>query len=196
MFALAVQAAITPTVCYEPNAVTLTGTLTNDVAVNADNFRSNSNAPSGYYRVVLNPGGTNQETLPLSYLSPATPRLVVLAGTGFPSPHILVANAHTAGEPILFIADGQAVFGYNNPGAPVTINRGTSSGNYFFPAPPTYTVQTTNFNSGVVENAFAINAISGLPFTWFLDGDEARFNVNTTPICGTINYQGRRRKRR
>jgi hypothetical protein len=140
--------------------------------------------------IVINPGGANQQS-----------GFRVSSVSGTVAPYTLGLNgafnfsAHQAGEPVTFdLKEYEVSWGYQNLSAvSVTIQRGISTGNYFFPAPTVHAQQTSNFLPGIHDNVFSTKIASQLAaaVTWYLNGSTASAGYNQPAWCGTITYQGR-----
>lgn len=178
-------AAVTPSVCFEMKKETTTRTLTS-MTSGFDIRYDGPDLPWGFYLLVINPGGANEETL---YVKHGTSSNVLsTGGLGRAS----IGNVHQPGEPLLISHDGQAVFGYNNTGSnTVGIPRGVSSQNYFSPGPLVYSAQPAFFLPGGHEDVMRLNVVLGHSVSWWLLGTEAEFSGRAENMCGTITYQGR-----
>ncbi len=186
------RAQVIPTVCFESKPETLTRTLSNSLAAGQVIFSPEvtQEIPKGFYKVVFNPGGATEESFPISYTIVFGRTLKLAAGSNLPEPPFLFA--HAAGETVLLITNGQAVFGYNNlGGTAVTIPRGVSSQNYFFEGNLVYTTQPSLFQPGIHENIVSVSVVSGYKLTWVLTGRQAVSTVSADQGCATITYQGR-----
>ena len=147
---------------------------------------TDTNLPWGFYLIVINPGGANEETLYVKHA--VSSNFLSTGGLGRSS----IVNVHQPGEPILISHDGQAVFGYNNTGSTtMVVPRGVSSQNYFAPGSLVYSAQPTNFLPGGREDVMRLNVVLGHSVLWSLLGTEAEFSGRAENMCGTINYQGR-----
>lgn len=149
----------------------------------------NESVPVNSY-IVINPGGTNAQ---------GNVRVTSVSGTV--GAYTLQLNeaylflAHQAGEPVAFeLREYEVSWGYQNlSAASVSILRGISSGNYFFPGPVSYSQQPSTFLPGIHNNVFStkISSRQGSVVTWFLNGSTAAASYNQPARCGTITYQGR-----
>jgi len=185
------RAQVIPTVCFDAKPVTLTRTLSNSLAAGQVIFSPEMTQaiPIGFYKVVFNPDGATKESFPISYVF-SNSRLKLSRDSNVREPPFL--NAHAAGETVLLISDGQAVFGYNNAGSTaVTSPRGVSSQNYFYEGPLVYTVQPSVFQPGIHGNIVVFSVVSGYNVSWFLNGSQATSTASAAQGCGTITYQGR-----
>ena len=191
---------VIPRVCYEAKPETFTRTLGFNHPVGSPSFSFSQTVPQGFYRVVVNPGGTTQESFLYGMTIGNGNIRINISGL----PGQTFANAHAMGETILLTADGEALFGYNNTSAAVvTIPRNTSSvsSNAFGFGSNTYTLftgQPNDFQPGVQENVVRVKvlsdlrSISGLTVpTWHLNGSQATSTGNASQGCATITYQGR-----
>ena len=191
-FAAARAQTVIPRVCVKKGLQTGTATLTTNVSgpeQGAYSFDINSSVPlRGFMRMVINPGGANEE------------HIIVESDNGFTMRGrtsnyggVYLIKAHSAGEPVQWSADAEAFFGYNNTSsATINVPRGTTAGNFFAPGPVVYSTQPSVFLPGIHENVFSRKIVSGLQdITWFLNGSQATFGANTGPGCATITYQGR-----
>lgn len=181
----AARAQIVPRACFETKPETFTRTLTHHITAGNpnDSIQINEVLPSGFYKVTLNPGNSTEETYPVTYVLSGNDNLRLPAATVY---------SHAVGEPVLISTDGEAVFGYKNPGSStVVIPRGVSSGNYFFPGQLVYAAQPTSFLPGVKEGALRMKLVSGVNLNWFLNGTLATVAAVAEQGCGIITYQGR-----
>ncbi|MCY7347105.1 MAG: hypothetical protein LH614_12895, partial [Pyrinomonadaceae bacterium] len=189
--AASARAQVIPTVCFESKPETLTRTLSNSLAAGGGNInapRMTQAIPLGFYKVIFNPGGATEESFPISYVF-NTSDLKLAAGSNAPIPPFLFA--HAAGETVLLITNGQAVFGYNNTGSTaVTIPRGVSQ-NYFFEGNLVYPTQPSLFQPGIHENIVSVSVVSGYKLTWDITGSRAVSTASADQGCATITYQGR-----
>ncbi len=193
-FSSAWAQTVIASVCYEAKPETLTRTMNSSFCVgptgvgacNTHEVGIGSGVQLGYYKVILNPGPT-QETL---YGFNGSSGLF-LYSLGLPSQSFSVA--HAPGETVLLISEGEAVYGYNNlSSTTVNIPRGVSSHNFFAPGSLIYTGQTTSFQPGAHGDVLRLRASAGAPAaTWFLNGSEAVPSISAGQGCGTITYQGR-----
>jgi hypothetical protein len=185
-----------PAVCTEPSSQSGTTTLTSNVAVGGGNpagsFTVSSPIPL-FATAVLNPGGANEETVLVAYAESPASLIVFTSRTGIGAQMV---NNHTADEPIQWTYNGAtAYFGYNNTGNSTrSISLGVQSRNFFTPGAITYPGynQPTQFLPGIHQRAFSLN----LPppqytLDWSLDGNSIPLNINATPRCATITYQGK-----
>lgn len=170
------QSSVIPTMCFDPTPLTATGTLVlNPPAASSVNVP----VPYGRYRVRINPGGANEET--------------VIGSSNLSQVVFTTANTHTAGETVLVYSDGSTVLGYNNPNSTtITVQTGFPE-NYFTPGTLRYPGQPTSFHPGVHENIFRLSVLNGDTLEWVLRSHTVslRAPLNMDNICGTINYQGR-----
>lgn len=177
---------VIPTVCFEAKPETFTRTLTNNVSNASNTMYLNEPASQGLYALVINPGGATEERL--VYGGSSGSSTIFISGNALPVQSYQFP--HAAGETILLIAEGDAVWGYNNTSnAVVNIPRGVSSHNYFAPGNLVYASQPSIFQPGVNENVFRLKVLAAFPVTWFLNNGQA--TSNATQGCGTITYQGR-----
>lgn len=179
---------VIPTVCVTPNNRSGTTTLSTNAA--AGDGTINLDTQGGTLplniRVVINPGGANEESFVWAFKSPA---YVLRTATGGFAP---LANAHNAGETVQWFTDSTVVWGYNNTGSStVTIPKSTQSPNYFLPGPLSYAGQPNMFLPGI-HTAFSLDLPTrdGLAINWFLNGGQATASKNA-PACAQITYQGR-----
>lgn len=99
--ARAQAASLRPLVCFDAQPETLTRTL---ASADATNVSLTQGVPQGFYRMVINPGGANQETLPVGTNGTSNTLLVT---TGLQNVlHGQLLQAHAAGETVVLTADG------------------------------------------------------------------------------------------
>ena len=107
-----------------------------------------------------------------------------------PSSVTILSVYSRGGETVLLIAEGDAVFGYNNTSNNVVnLPRGIPNPNYFFLGSITYNTHRSAFQPGVNENVLRLKVLAAFPVTWYLDNGQAKSNA--TQDCATITYQGR-----
>jgi hypothetical protein len=181
----ALAQTVTPRVCVEPNYQTGMLTLSGSASAGDTSIRTDPSPPQGQYSLVINPGGANEERIPLSWGN----SIPILFNADM-SRHPLT-KAHSAGEAVQWISDLKAHFGYNNSGTSNIKIQPGSAGNFFSPGSLSVAGQTSTFLPGINENAFSILFISTGKLTWALRAIEATVTGSSALRCGTITYQGR-----
>ena len=178
---------VIPSVCFEAKPETFTRTATANFNF-ISSIRLNQVVPDGFYSLVINPSGMTEERF--AFGRTIFDGTILIGGPGLPS-QTFQFN-HSAGETILLIAEGDAVYGYNNTSsAAVTIQRGVTTRNYFAPGTSAYAQQPFVFQPGVHENVITLKVLAAVPYTWYLDNGQATSTANAAQGCATITYQGR-----
>jgi hypothetical protein len=179
-----------PTVCTEPFSMSGTTTLRGDVTGHCADLPVSSTVPL-FSTLVIDPGGPNEETVLAAAFVLGDPLVVRTSQTGLGG---CLTKPHSAGETVRYTFDGvKAYFGYTNTsGATITIPRGVSTGNFFFPGPGTYSNQPSSFLPGIHQRVFSIN-VPPPPynFTWNLGNRSVIPARDGSQSCASITYQGR-----
>ena len=188
---------VIPSVCVETAQLNGTTTLAADATAGATQITVTSNIPI-FATLTINPGGTNQETVPFVKFNSTATNLILTTdlGNSLPNPNSGVyrlVNAHAAGETVQFnLLQVDAYWGYNNTGSlTVHLQRG-SQDNFFAPGYPVKPGQISDFLPGIHERVFLITfgGQRNDTLTWFLRDGSVGSNKDT-PRCATITYQGR-----
>ena len=153
--------------CVEINLQTGDTALAEDESAGATSIRVAGLVPN-MARIVIDPGGPNQETAP--FVRKGSDGALLLFRPAGTLASYSLQRSHSAGETVRFEPGDQAtaLFGYHNlSNTPVTVPAGLGT-NQFIPA-PTNRGQPSVFLPGVHHKVFFVTFPVGTDLTWLLN---------------------------